>query len=300
MIAGFIFEVNGVAHNNVARLSSDGELDSTFVKPNVDRTVISMALQNDGKILIGGFFTSVNGVARNTIARLNANGTLDTGFNPIIGGGFGTDVSEIVIQDGGKILIGGSFNEVDGVSRTSLARLNSNGTLDTGFNPLLERSNGLTPKVDSIALQNDGKIVISGLFDIANGEARQNFARLNSNGTLDTGFNVNLDGAALHIVVQRDNKIMIGGTFNQVNGAARRYIARVNSNGTLDTAFNPSPNDFVSTIIQITESFNFIGGGFTRVGGFDRPYLASLIFKQDEEFCVPIKTAAGSVAVVCL
>ena len=66
---------------DIARLNADGTLDTGF-NPNANNDVYSIALQADGKILLGGRFTTIGGVQRNYIARLNADGTLDTGFNP--------------------------------------------------------------------------------------------------------------------------------------------------------------------------------------------------------------------------
>ena len=80
-----------------------------------------MAVQPDGKILIGGYFTSVGGVSRNKIARLNADGTLDISFDP--GDGANNSVNSVALQSDGKILIGGDFTTVGGVSRNGIARL---------------------------------------------------------------------------------------------------------------------------------------------------------------------------------
>ncbi len=93
--------------------------------------VYSVAVQADGKILLGGDFTTVGGTPRNHIARLNADGTLDTGFNPNANG----DVYSVAVQADGKILLGGNFTTVGGTARNHIARLNADGTLDTGFNP---------------------------------------------------------------------------------------------------------------------------------------------------------------------
>jgi len=75
----------------------------------------------NGKIVIGGKFTTVGGTARTRIARLNANGTLDTGFDP--GDGASYAVYAVTLQPDGKILIGGGFESVGGVSRDRIARL---------------------------------------------------------------------------------------------------------------------------------------------------------------------------------
>ncbi len=67
--------------------AQDGSLDTSFNPGSgVDNQVFSVAVQGDGKVLIGGYFFSVNSAPRNRIARLNSDGSLDTGFNPGSGG----------------------------------------------------------------------------------------------------------------------------------------------------------------------------------------------------------------------
>src|SRR6185436_18845452 len=97
-----------VLRNHIARVSANGTLDTTF-NPNANSAVETLAVQSDGRILMGGRFTTVapNGgtsVMRNYAARLNVEGTLDAAFNPnpdsILGG--------IAVQPDGKILIGGA------------------------------------------------------------------------------------------------------------------------------------------------------------------------------------------------
>lgn len=95
--------------------------------------VFAMALQPDGKLLIGGTFTAVNGTARNGIARLHAAGSLDTGFDP--GSGADAPVVALSLQPGGKVLLGGGFSIVNGVGHGRVARLNPNGSLDRTFVP---------------------------------------------------------------------------------------------------------------------------------------------------------------------
>src|SRR5207253_1576389 len=84
VIGGPFTTVNGVSRDNIARLNADGTLDNSFLNgqtgANRIGSVFDLALQLDGKLLIGGDFTIVNGVARNRVARLNADGTVDTSF----------------------------------------------------------------------------------------------------------------------------------------------------------------------------------------------------------------------------
>jgi uncharacterized delta-60 repeat protein len=118
--------------------------------PNADGPVNSIALQPDGKILVGGDFSTIGGTERIGIARLNTDGTLDTTFNPDAY----DSVSSIAVQADGKILVGGNFTTLYGAPRDNLARLNTDGTLDITFN---SNTNG---SVWYIALQPDGKILV--------------------------------------------------------------------------------------------------------------------------------------------
>ena len=99
--------------------------------PDASSDVYSIAVQPDGKILIGGYFTTIGGVTRNRIARLNPDGSLDTAFDP----NANNNVYSIAVQPDGKILIGGNFTTIGGVTRNRIARLNPDGSLDTAFNP---------------------------------------------------------------------------------------------------------------------------------------------------------------------
>ena len=243
------------------------ELDERF-NPNLNDAISEIALQSDGKILIGGGFTTLGGVTRNRIARLNSDGTLDTGFNPDANNGVGS----IALQSDNKIIIGGNFTTVGGVTRNRIARLNSDGTLDTGFNPDANNS------IISTAIQSDGKILIVGYFTTVGGVVRNYIAKLNSDGTLDTGFNPNVNSTVFSIATQLDGKILIGGGFTTIGGVTRNNIARLNSDGTVDTGFNPNANsniDVTSIAIQPDNKI-IIGGFFNTVGGVTRNRIARL------------------------
>src|SRR5712692_297113 len=119
--------------------------------PGANSNVLALAVQADGKILVGGGFTTLGGQTRNYLARLNADGTLDAGFDP----GANINVNSLVAQDDGKILVGGSFTTLGGEPRTNLARLNADGTLELEIFP---SAGGHNPFVSSLAVQADGEI----------------------------------------------------------------------------------------------------------------------------------------------
>ena len=176
LIGGNFFTANGTSRNGIARLNSDGSLDASF-NPGTGvggspHWVKSVAMQLDGKVLLGGWFSSINGTMRNGIARLNADGSLDGSFNP----GTGTDgnVASIALQPDGKVVLGGDFTTVNGTTRNRIARIHSNASLDTSFNP----GTGVEGSVRSIALESDGDVLIGGNFLTVNGVLRSYVARL--------------------------------------------------------------------------------------------------------------------------
>ena len=255
------------------RLNPDGTIDLSF-SLSVNNQVHCVAIQPDGKILIGGMFTAVNGVTRNRIARLDPSGALDSNFDPDANGW----VESIAVQTDGKILIGGNFFVVGGSARSSLARLNSDGTVD----PSVAITAGSW--VRCIALQADGKILLGGDFKGIGGIPRNYLARLNADGTLDLNFNPGLSEDLTivplfvsSIVVQADGKITFSGRFTGVGGVTRRYIARVTARGVLDASFDPNANSMVFATALQADGKVLMGGVFTTISGTPQIGLARIL-----------------------
>ena len=305
LIGGWFTTVNGVTRNGMARLNSDGSTDDSF-QPDLGgfySSVQSIAVQSDGRMLIGGWFGTVNGVTRNGIARLNSDGSLDTSFqNGLAGANSG--VYSMAVQSDGKVLIGGVFTTVNGVTRNRIARLNSDGSLDASFQNVLIGGNGT---VNSVALQSDGKVLIGGWFTTVNGVARNDIARLNSNGSLDTGFLEGLDGVyggVNCVVVQSEGKVLIGGSFYRVNWVEQNGIARLDSEGSLDTTFqnglsgaygNYSAGTVYSVAMQ-SDGKVLIGGGFSTVNGVLRNYVARLHSSNEDADLAALDLSAGTLS----
>lgn len=120
---------NGTATPYLARLNADGTLDATFHRggAGMNGPIMSMALQQNGKILIGGYFTKYDNVNCNGLARLHPDGTLDGSFDTSKGIGAGAPntigVYAIVVQPDGRILVGGDFVEYDDAPRVGIARI---------------------------------------------------------------------------------------------------------------------------------------------------------------------------------
>lgn len=201
--------------------------------------VNKIAVQADQKSLIGGDFTSFNGNTRNRLVRLNSDGTEDTAFYTNLGTGFNNSVKWIIVQADQKIVVGGDFTDLNGSTRNRLVRLNSDGTEDTTFYTNL--GTGFDDLINTIAEQSNNQLVVGGAFLNFNGNARNRFVRLNSDGTEDTTFYTNLGSAFGGIVfaslVQADQKIVVSGAFLTFNGNLRNRIVRLNTDGTEDTTF---------------------------------------------------------------
>jgi uncharacterized delta-60 repeat protein len=266
IIGGLFNYFNGIEIKYIARLNTDGSLDETF-NSNVDpfSIVHAIAIQSDGKIVIGGDFSSYNGLERNCIARLNNDGSLDETFNP--GSGANASVNSISIQSDGKIMIGGNFSKYNEIARSRVARLNTDGSLDETFNI----GTGINITVYTIAIQSDQKIVLGGYFTSYNGTTRNSIVRINSDGSLDETFNI---GTGINIMVytiaiQSDQKVVLGGYFTSYNGTARNNIVRINSDGSLDETFvsGSGANIDIKKILIQSNGQIIIGGHFTSYNG---------------------------------
>ena len=191
------------------------------------------------QIAVGGDFTSVGGVSgQDHIARLNSDGSLDTTFDP--GTGINGTVRTLAAQSDGKLLVGGDFTQVNGQSYNRIARLNADGSLDTGF----YSGTGADGTVYDMDYQKNGTIYVGGAFTSINGTHRLGFARLYADGSLDTTFldtaynqfaglpriyfSDNLNNAPfVHTSgVQSDGNVMIGGSFQQVGGGQSSPLVR--------------------------------------------------------------------------
>lgn len=247
----------------LARLNSDGSFDDSFgsqgkvltsfvYSPSITSTQNqSVAIQSDGKIIVGGYFFASN-FSGHVIARYNTDGSLDTTFNTdgklVIAYSSNTSFTagfrSIAIQSDGKIVTAGFFG-----GSIHIVRYNSNGSVDNTFG---SNSNGQVAiglgnsSAFAVSIQTDGKIVVAGTGRQTTLNNDFVAVRLNSNGTFDTSFDT--DGIAVtpvgsnssiafSLAIQSDNKIVLAGQSS--NGANQDFTTvRYNTNGSLDTSFN--------------------------------------------------------------
>ncbi|HEX7334109.1 MAG TPA: hypothetical protein VF290_21565 [Pyrinomonadaceae bacterium] len=265
--------------------AAPGDLDTTF-NPDAGITAAwTVATQSDGKVLVGCSFDAQSPATHGRVCRLNTDGTLDTTFFNNTGSGTDGKINTIAVQFDGKILFGGTFSVVNGVSRPGLARLNGDGTLDSTFQPVVGGP------VNAIVVQPNGKIVIGGLFSHVNNQFLKGVARLKYDGSVDTSFaDVGSGGcpsffSVLALALQPDEKIIGGGLFMMLNGALCKNMARVYFNSFHDTAFDnnlgtgatniPNTNDRVLAL-AVASGKIYVGGNFTKFNNATRFGLARL------------------------
>jgi uncharacterized delta-60 repeat protein len=237
-------------------------------------------------------------------------GVIDTGFN--VGNGSDEFVYQVSIQSDQKIIASGNFTSFNGYQRKYIVRLNTDGSVDTSFNPAV--TNNL--KIIKNIIQNDGKIIVIG----QNQDLTYYYTRLNTDGSVDNNFNVqdygghisdavslpdgrmliagnklyrlNIDGTIdsnfnngnlgstgiNNIYLLKDNKILIVGGFTKYNNIERKGIARLNLDGTLDETFSPGTgvNNTIYGCDQQDDGKILLAGFFTSYNGISRNFLVRI------------------------
>jgi uncharacterized delta-60 repeat protein len=248
--------------------AASGDLDTNFGNGGVVTTRLSptgseeaeaVAVQKDGRIVIGINHRFIAEAGDFILMRYNTNGTLDTTFG--VGGvvqtnflGFGGVVTSVKIDPKGRIVAAGviNTNSPNNYGDLAVARYTASGSLDTSFGSqgIFTRDHCPYESIEEIAIQPDGKIVAAGWALPPNHSTDYDFVifRLTTNGALDPTFaggNIvftDFDGSsdnAYALALQADGRIVVGGSakssysgYNPVLG-----LARYNANGTLDSTF---------------------------------------------------------------
>ena len=253
--------INDYVNSWIVRLNSDLTIDTTFntglgfllANPIMQFEVVkTMALQSDGKILVGGRFASYNGTPIAKIIRLNSDGSIDTSFNNSGIAVFDGFVNSIKIQPDNKIVVAGILLYASG---SALVRLNSDGSIDNSFVN--------TGSFDSIHLFPNGKILAGG--DVFDG---RKLVLFENNGNIDPSFNMALlNYQPNNVIVQPDNKIILVNKTLSTDAS----IIRLNSDGSIDDSFN------TGTGFKLTGNQSYIysidlqpNGDFIVCGLFDK------------------------------
>lgn len=234
-----------------------GQLDVDFGSSNtVNSLVRAIALQSDGRILIGGAFNDVLGQSRTGIVRMTEEGLLDPTFDA----GGAPEVQHIIVQPDGKILVSGSFTTFNGYQRNSILRLHPDGKVDPTFKTQFSPA---PVDIRHFVLRGDGRIYITAVFGSFGGHATTNVALLNPDGSVDTSFRSSIYlGGVTRLAIAPDpttpESLYAGGlSFIFAPGGAagtRHYIGRMDAlTGVADATFNIpiTPLQVSGTVLQM-------------------------------------------------
>lgn len=226
VVAGTFITYNGNAAVGIVRINTNGSYDATFNSTLGTGAGIGLdlAIQTDGKIILGGGFSFYNGNPANSIVRINTNGSYDGTFNTVVG--VNNTVWAIEIQTDGKILAGGSFTQYDGNLSDNLVRINTNGSYDATF-PV---ATGFDNNVLDIAVQPNGKIIAVGDFTDYQGNAVSRIVRINTDATYDNTFVQGSGFFSTAIGIFYDsinNLITVGGTFTSYDTTLQNNITQI-------------------------------------------------------------------------
>lgn len=268
LVGGLFSSYNGTPSNKLVRINTDGSVDESFkINFEYNNNVFRLALQSDGKILVGGSFTKVNNNSVNGFIRLNTNGSLDENFKTTPSSNLNyNEVKSIVIQNDGKIVYSSYLNNAN-LRSHEIIRVNPDGIVDSWLN----LNSSFDSFITSISIQSNGKIIVGGWFTSFNGTTVNKIARINLDGTIDKSFKTSLgfDGGVNSVAVQSNSKIIVAGGFTSFNGVSTNRIAQLNSEGTLDDSFKIGLgfDDYVNSIVVQSDNKIIVGGQFQSYNG---------------------------------
>jgi uncharacterized delta-60 repeat protein len=271
IFGGTYTNYNNTYSDRLTRVFPDGKMDTTFrTSTAVNGEVNVLALQSDGKVLVGGAFTAYKGHTSKNLARVMPNGEYDSTFKVGTGPNDGSSISAIQILPDGKIIVAGDFSQYNGVSIKRIIRVNQDGSLDTTF-----KTPNLGSSLLNAVVQPDGKIIITGFFGNVNGVPAPRIARLNSDGTLDTSFKADVAPYPFtvgSVAIQPDGKLLI---------CPDNGFMRLNVDGSRDSSFNGGVNPVgvnggVKACKLLPDGRPMIVGSFTTYNTETRNHIARL------------------------
>lgn len=269
LVVGSFTKYNGITANRIVRLNSNGEIDVSFsTGVGATSTIDDVCVASDGKIVLSGTFSSFNGNSNYAkLVRLNADGSIDSTFS--IGTGFDDTIEAIEIQPDGKIIVGGSFLNYNGISQKRIVRLNTNGSVDASFLSRTGFNNGV---VQVIKMTATGILVGGSFSDKYYNSVVNRLVLLNTNGTLNSNFDIGAgpSSATIYALCESSDSFFVGGSFSVFDEFKQGKLAKISTIGELDSGYLTAGVGFdkaVEKIIPLTDGSFIAFGSFTQFNG---------------------------------
>lgn len=238
-----------VSSSHIIKLNKNLMIDRSFeIREGLNGLMfidLKMTKQPDNKLLVGGAFTSYNGTTAAKLVRINPNGTIDSAFNTNIGTGApggGDYIAHAALDSNNKIIVVGRFTTFNGVAKSRLVRLNSDGTIDNTFN-VGTGFNNVSLDVDVLA---DNSMIVVGYFTTYQGVAKSKIVKITSTGAIDASFNVGTGllptGSSPFVSLARipgETSFYVSGTITSYKGIPLANVTKLTSIGDIDPSFNP-------------------------------------------------------------
>ena len=245
----------------------DGGVDASFTWNPVIRGSIYTMVETDSGLLVGGSFNGelmdTDGSTQSIKDLLHVSRTgelLDLELGSVSGG----SVQTIAKDASGRYVIGGNFTTLRGLRAANLARLNTDGSLDSTFK-IVSRPNST---VKQIGFQQDGRILIGGDFNQVNRVETGPLARLNEDGSLDDTFQYSVNGYLGKMRVLSDDRILLSGGFSVSGIIGDAPLLLLQPDGTLDPTFEaPSGVGDVRQLLELPNGELLVAGSFESVNG---------------------------------
>jgi uncharacterized delta-60 repeat protein len=280
-VGGIFTAYKSVTNNRIIRLNPDGSKDTAFDNSTGfgSGSVAGIKLDSSGRIVVIGSFNSYKGVTANGIIRILPTGLIDTTFTTGVGTGFNPiSPTSFVFDSTGKIYVGGSnFTTYSGSAYNRIVKINTNGTVDTSFNP----GTGFAAGVNSLVIDSSDKIYAGGGFTTYNGVSANRIISLNPNGTINTAFDIlgagimnGYNDTVSVIRLSSTNKLYVGGSMSTYQGFDVGAIA-LSLSGSKDPSFDTNGGFFntatlasdIRAAVKDSAGNIYIAGTFSGYGG---------------------------------
>ena len=277
-IGGSFSKIGSMTRNNIARILSNGAVDSSF-NPNVSGMVNTMLLSG-GTLYVGGDFYSIGGQTRHNLAALNPTSGSVLSLNIGTNGIHSIGTIRSLASDGTTLYVGGQFTTLGTESRKGLGAITLSSGVVTSFDSGADNSEDIFTAVNSIYLLGSS-LYVGGDFTDIGGSARRSFAEIDTSTGLATSFNPSpstsgfSNDSTINAIEYDGTNLWASGYFSSIGGQTRNNLAVIDISTGLASSVNPSLSGSVSSL-KIDGSTLYVGGYFNSIGGQSRNHIAAI------------------------